>query len=177
MARPGFTHIPLPKKKETVRHISQANPSGRSVYALLHTLILRPCISLRRAQTSESNLSAKTALHAARKNQSRATNALLLILSLFLVSMPCISDRETPPALLHWATLLLIWSASESLQCANHQQRLTDMSSVCDFDGVISEPDCIFPTLSSDTWQTTRRPVRNTRLTMVNDSFVSQSVD
>ncbi len=83
VARPGFTHIPLQRKKRQW-DISQANPSDRSVSALLHTLILRPYISLRRAQTAESSLSAKTAIHAGRKNQSHATNALLLISSLFL---------------------------------------------------------------------------------------------
>ncbi len=122
MARPGFTHIPLQRKKETVRHISQVNPSDRSVSALLHTLILRPYISLRRAQTAESSLSAKTAIHAGRKNQSHATNALLLISSLFL-SHPLYFRRRNTPCSLPLGDTSVDQSASQ-------QQSLTDASYV-----------------------------------------------
>ncbi len=161
MARPGFTHIPLQRKKRQW-DISQANPSDRSVSARLNTLILRPYISLRRAQTAESSLSAKTAIHAGRKNQSHATNALLLISSLFL-SHALISDGETHPALIHWATLLLIRAQANS---SRWQTRLL----FCDFDGVTSEADRLSSTLSSAIWQMIRRPVRNKNLAMVNDS-------
>lgn len=85
----GHTHSLHPRFKKKRQRDTSHKPIHQPAQCpfCLHTLILRPYISLRTAQTSESNLSAKTVIHAGSKNQSLATNALLLILSGFFVSI------------------------------------------------------------------------------------------
>lgn len=174
---PPWLHAHPPSEKETVRHISQANPSGRSVSALLHTLILHPYISLRRAQTSESNLSAKTAIHAGRKNQSHATNALLLISSLFL--SPCPVFQMEKHTLLFSTGRHFSWSVRRQTPAAPECKltAATDRNVFCSVTLTGSPQKLTAFTLLSVIWQMIRRPVRNKNLTMVNDSYVVQSVD
>lgn len=82
---PHKLHPPSKKRQRDTSHKPIHQPAQCPF--CLHTLILRPHISLRTAQTSESNLSAKTVIHAGSKNQCLATNALWLILSGFFVSI------------------------------------------------------------------------------------------
>lgn len=158
----SYTQTASPFKKRdkethlTIQSISRLSVRSSHADSASH-------ISLRTAQTSESNLSAKTVMHAGGNNQSLATNPLLLIFISF-----CTGRHIFWPAHAHGlqhqepagrrADTRVFWSGTLT---GSPPQRLTAFSS----------------TLSSEIWQTIRSPLRNNNLMMGNDSFASQRVD
>lgn len=120
-------------------------------------------ISLRTAQTSESNLSAKTVIHAGGNNQSLATTLFYSFLSRFALGTTSLDQHTLMDSSIRspagrQADTRVFWSGTLT---GSPPQRLTAFSS----------------TLSFEIWQTIRWPLRNKNLMMGNDPFASQRVD